>query len=75
MFCLPDFLQPYIWSWPRDPLRQRGAYLRLAVLRAKADGIIGRLSDEGDAENRTVEALKDRGGKKKKAPTFLPEVL
>lgn len=74
MFCLPDFPQPYIWSWPRDPLRQRGAYLRLAVLRAKADGIIGRLSDEGDAENRTVEALKDGGGEEK-APTFPPEVL
>lgn len=63
MRCLPDFLQPNIWTSPPDPLSQRGAYLRLAVLWAKADSIIRRLLDGGDAENRTVEALKDRGKK------------
>lgn len=62
MYCLPDFLQPNSWTWPLDLLSQRGAYLRLAVLWAKADSIIGRLLDGGDAENRTVEALKDMGG-------------
>lgn len=68
------FLQPNIWTSPLDPLSQRGAYLRLAVLWAKADSIIGRLLDGGDAENQTVEALKDEGVKKE-APTFLPEVM
>lgn len=69
MYCLPDFLQPNIWTSPLDPLSQRRAYLRLAVLWAKADGIIGRLLDVGDAENRTVEALKDGG---EKSPNLSP---
>lgn len=64
MCCRPDFLQPHSWTWPLDPLSQGGggAYLRLTVLWAKADSIIGQLLDGGDAGNRTVEALKENGG-------------
>lgn len=48
-----------------------GAYLRLAVLWAKAGSISGRLLDGWEAEKRAVEALKDG----ENSPTFLPEVM
>lgn len=45
-----------------------GAYLRLAVLWAKAGSISDRLLDGWEAEKRAVEALKDG----ENSPTFLP---